>query len=86
MALTVRDTMGTALYFFEYDGFRYIMGRDYFGEQGSTPSWLPVPAPLVPFFCGSLAGVTSWALIYPLDVYVLPLRACSWTLLTVFIA
>ncbi|KAI0807586.1 mitochondrial carrier domain-containing protein [Fomes fomentarius] len=64
----VRDTMGTALYFFEYDGFRYIMGRDYLGEQGSTPPWLPIPASLVPFLCGSLAGVTSWALIYPLDV------------------
>jgi len=23
---------------------------------------------LVPFVCGSFAGVTSWALIYPLDV------------------
>lgn len=22
----------------------------------------------MPFFCGSLSGVTSWALIYPLDV------------------
>ena len=65
---TVRDTMGTALYFFEYDGFRYIMGRDYNGEQGPTPAWLPVPASVVPFICGSLAGVTSWALIYPLDV------------------
>ncbi|KAI0723996.1 mitochondrial carrier [Cerioporus squamosus] len=64
----VRDTMGTALYFFEYDGFRYIMGRDYSGEQGPTPPWLPIPASLVPFLCGSLAGVTSWALIYPLDV------------------
>ncbi|KAH9945903.1 uncharacterized protein BXZ73DRAFT_37424 [Epithele typhae] len=64
----IRDTTGTALYFFEYDGFRYIMGRDANGEQRSTPQWLPIPASLVPFLCGSLAGVTSWALIYPLDV------------------
>ncbi|KAH9857124.1 mitochondrial carrier [Lenzites betulinus] len=64
----VRDTMGTALYFFEYDGFRYVMGRDALGEQGATPPWLPIPMSLVPFVCGSLAGVTSWALIYPLDV------------------
>ncbi|KAI9057897.1 mitochondrial carrier [Trametes sanguinea] len=64
----VRDTMGTALYFFEYDGFRYIMGRDASGEQGDTPPWLPIPMSLVPFLCGSLAGVSSWALIYPLDV------------------
>ncbi|KAI0780691.1 mitochondrial carrier [Trametes elegans] len=64
----VRDTTGTALYFFEYDGFRYLMGRDASGEQGDTPPWLPIPVSLVPFVCGSLAGVTSWALIYPLDV------------------
>ncbi|OBZ69202.1 Solute carrier family 25 member 47-A [Grifola frondosa] len=64
----VRDTTGTALYFFEYDGFRYIMGRDASGEQGQTPAWLPIHPSLVPFMCGSLAGVTSWALIYPLDV------------------
>lgn len=64
----LRDTLGTALYFFEYDGFRYIMGRDALGEQGPTPAWLPIHASLVPFVCGSLAGVTSWALIYPLDV------------------
>jgi len=64
----VRDTVGTGLYFFEYDGMRHLMGRLSSGEQGPTPSWMPLPASLVPFMCGSLAGVTSWALIYPLDV------------------
>ncbi|KAJ7940527.1 mitochondrial carrier domain-containing protein [Mycena leptocephala] len=64
----MRDTLGTALYFFEYDGMRHLLGRDRNGEQGATPSWLPIPASLVPFVCGSLSGVTSWALIYPLDV------------------
>ncbi|EPS95428.1 hypothetical protein FOMPIDRAFT_1062709 [Fomitopsis schrenkii] len=64
----VRDTVGTGLYFFEYDGMRHMMGRYASGEQGPTPSWMPVPASVVPFMCGSLAGVTSWALIYPLDV------------------
>lgn len=44
------------------------MGRLQSGEQGDTPQWLPLHASLVPFFCGSVAGVTSWALIYPLDV------------------
>ncbi|KAF5373876.1 hypothetical protein D9758_000633 [Tetrapyrgos nigripes] len=63
-----RDTLGTALYFLEYDGMRHLMGRQRSGEQGPTPPWLPIPASLVPFFCGSLSGVTSWALIYPLDV------------------
>ena len=64
----VRDTSGTALYFLEYDGMRHLMGRLPSGEQGPTPSWLPIPASIVPFFCGSFSGVTSWALIYPLDV------------------
>ncbi|KZT40846.1 mitochondrial carrier, partial [Sistotremastrum suecicum HHB10207 ss-3] len=64
----LRDTSGTALYFLEYDGFRYLMGRRLSGEQGDPPTWLPIHPTLIPFLCGSLAGVTSWALIYPLDV------------------
>ncbi|KAA1469522.1 mitochondrial carrier [Dentipellis sp. KUC8613] len=64
----VRDTLGTALYFFEYDSMRHLLGRLPSGEQGPTPSWLPIHASLVPFVCGSFSGVTSWALIYPLDV------------------
>lgn len=64
----VRDTSGTALYFFEYDAMRHILGRKRSGEQGPTPPWLPIPVSLVPFVCGSIAGVSSWALIYPLDV------------------
>jgi len=64
----LRDTAGTALYFLEYDGMRHLLGRQRSGEQGPTPSWLPIPASVVPFVCGSVSGVTSWALIYPLDV------------------
>ncbi|KAF5380982.1 hypothetical protein D9615_004030 [Tricholomella constricta] len=64
----LRDTSGTALYFLEYDGMRHLLGRKRSGEQGQTPAWLPIHQSVVPFFCGSLAGVTSWALIYPLDV------------------
>ncbi|KAJ3538175.1 hypothetical protein NM688_g6558 [Phlebia brevispora] len=64
----LRDTLGTSLYFFEYDGLRHIMGRLPSGEQGPTPAWMPVHVSVVPFMCGSLAGVSSWALIYPLDV------------------
>ncbi|KAF8892511.1 hypothetical protein BD779DRAFT_1436750 [Infundibulicybe gibba] len=64
----LRDTSGTALYFLEYDGMRHLLGRQRSGEQGPTPSWLPIHSSLVPFVCGSVSGVTSWALIYPLDV------------------
>lgn len=64
----IRDTAGTALYFLEYDGMRHMLGRSRSGEQGPTPSWFPVHPSLVPFVCGSVSGVTSWALIYPLDV------------------
>jgi solute carrier family 25 carnitine/acylcarnitine transporter 20/29 len=54
----------------EYDAFRSLLGRSASGEQGRTPNWLPVHPSLVPFLCGSVAGVSSWALIYPLDVSV----------------
>ncbi|KAJ7741521.1 mitochondrial carrier [Mycena maculata] len=64
----LRDTLGTGLYFLEYDGMRHLLGRQRNGEQGPTPSWLPIHSSLVPFVCGSLSGVTSWAMIYPLDV------------------
>jgi hypothetical protein len=81
----VRDTLGTALYFAEYDVMRFWLGRkrdndpirstgseDRFSgsTQGDLPDWAKgwLPPQLVPFLCGSLAGVTSWALIYPVDV------------------
>jgi len=77
----VRDTLGTSLYFAEYDIFRYLLGRTQstglaggrggFGSevQGPLPHWAKgwIPVEAVPFLCGSLAGVTSWAAIYPLD-------------------
>ncbi|KAF8077862.1 hypothetical protein FPV67DRAFT_1443423 [Lyophyllum atratum] len=53
----LRDTTGTALYFLEYDGMRHLLGRKRSGEQGPTPPWLPIHPSVVPFFCGSLAGV-----------------------------
>lgn len=65
----VRDTSGTALYFLEYDSLRHLLGRLPSGEQGDVPSWFPIHPSLLPFFCGSFAGVSSWALIYPVDVY-----------------
>jgi Mitochondrial carrier protein len=65
---TVRDMSGTALYFFEYDCMRHLLGRLPNGEQGPTPYWAPLPPSVIPFVCGSLAGVSSWAIIYPLDV------------------
>ncbi|KAF8610690.1 mitochondrial carrier [Ceratobasidium sp. AG-I] len=64
----VRDTAGTALYFMEYDTMRLGMGRKPDGHQGATPAWLPIHPTMIPFLCGSIAGVTSWAIIYPLDV------------------
>ncbi|KAL1407754.1 hypothetical protein Q8F55_007188 [Vanrija albida] len=78
----VRDTLGTALYFAEYDVMRFWLGRRVSdpaslsaaedrlsGGQGELPDWAKgwLPKQLVPFLCGSLAGVTSWAIIYPVD-------------------
>ncbi|KAG8897530.1 ubiquitin fusion degradation protein, partial [Tulasnella sp. 403] len=56
------------LYFGEYEAMRHVLGRLPSGRQGETPVWAPIPPSLIPFACGSLAGITSWALIYPLDV------------------
>ena len=57
----VRDTAGTALYFLEYDGMRHLLGRQRSGEQGPTPSWLPIHSSLVPFVCGSVSGVNIFS-------------------------
>lgn len=63
-----RDMSGSALYFGEYEAMRFLLGWDASGRPGQPPAWLPLPPSLIPFACGSFAGVTSWALIYPLDV------------------
>ncbi|OCF75694.1 hypothetical protein I204_02986 [Kwoniella mangroviensis CBS 8886] len=82
----IRDTLGTALYFAEYDVMRYYLGRSkstyHPGQgqgdigsgakaeiQGDVPNWAKsfLPKSMIPFLCGSLAGVSSWALIYPVD-------------------
>lgn len=68
----VRDTMGTALYFLEYDGMRHLLGRNRLGEQGPTPAWLPIHQSVVPFFCGSLAGVR----LFLFCAYPKKLKAC----------
>lgn len=82
----IRDTLGTALYFAEYDVMRFYLGRKSgdkrdgqrrgLEEQGELPQWAKgwLPKQLVPFMCGSVAGVTSWALIYPVDVSSLHLK------------
>ncbi|KAK8854529.1 hypothetical protein IAR55_003268 [Kwoniella newhampshirensis] len=44
--------------------------RDGSGDvQGDLPDWAKhwLPKGIIPFLCGSLAGVSSWALIYPVD-------------------
>lgn len=79
----VRDMLGTALYFAEYDVMRYYLGRQKtkirengegggfgYDVQGDVPDWAKawLPKQAVPFLCGSVAGVSSWALIYPVDV------------------
>lgn len=83
--VTVRDTLGTALYFAEYDVFRYLLGRDPLTDrQGPVPEWAKgwLPISLIPFSAGAVAGVTSWALIYPVDVSVFRARRTASTFLT----
>lgn len=38
---------------------RHLLGRRRSGEQGPTPSWLPIHPSLVPFVCGSFSGVMA---------------------------
>ncbi len=74
----IRDTLGTALYFAEYDVMRHMLGRKKVERAGkddelvqeNMPDWARswLPEGLIPFLCGSLAGVSSWAMIYPVDV------------------
>jgi solute carrier family 25 carnitine/acylcarnitine transporter 20/29 len=61
---TVRDTLGTSLYFAEYDTIRWLLGRDpRTGQQGQLPAWaskIGVREGYVAFGAGAFAGVTSW--------------------------
>lgn len=57
---TLRDTLGTSLYFTSYDSLRYLLDekRNNFG----------IPPTLIPFICGSTCGIGSWFLVYPIDL------------------
>lgn len=61
---SVRDTLGTSLYFAEYDTLRWILGRDpKTGLQGTLPDWakkVGIGEGWVAFGAGAFAGVTSW--------------------------
>lgn len=61
---TVRDTLGTSLYFAEYDTLRWLLGRDpKTGRQGKLPDWackIGIREGYVAFGAGAFAGVTSW--------------------------
>jgi solute carrier family 25 carnitine/acylcarnitine transporter 20/29 len=60
----LRDTLGTTLYFAEYDALRFVLGRDpKTGLQGKVPEWarhLGIREGTVAFAAGAFAGVTSW--------------------------
>lgn len=59
----MRDMAGTALYFGLYDTMRLL------GDRLETqPGWQSVPRPMVTFLIGSMSGITSWLLVYPLDL------------------
>lgn len=61
---SVRDTLGTSLYFAEYDTLRWLLGRDpKTGLQGKVPAWarkMGIGEGWVAFGAGAFAGVTSW--------------------------
>ncbi|POY70600.1 hypothetical protein BMF94_6378 [Rhodotorula taiwanensis] len=58
----LRDTLGTGLYFGMYDSAQHIIHRSH------ADLFENVPTALTTFISGSVAGVSSWALIYPVDL------------------
>lgn len=56
---TLRDAVGTSLYFGMYDSLRFLFEQPQYSKL--------LPTSLVPFLCGSTCGILSWAVVYPLD-------------------
>ncbi|BGP13890.1 hypothetical protein JCM10213_002529 [Rhodosporidiobolus nylandii] len=57
----LRDTLGTGFYFGMYDSLQHAISRNP-DTFHAVPTWLST------FACGSFAGVSSWAVIYPIDL------------------
>ncbi|OAV96445.1 hypothetical protein PTTG_03996 [Puccinia triticina 1-1 BBBD Race 1] len=70
----LRDTLGTGLYFLGYDTARFFAEKkideiEYRRSLDSNSEYgFVLPRSALPFLCGSTCGVTSWFIIYPLDV------------------
>ncbi|KAA1072366.1 hypothetical protein PGT21_033245 [Puccinia graminis f. sp. tritici] len=70
----LRDTLGTGLYFLGYDTARFFAEKkideiEYRRSLEPTSDYgFVLPRSALPFLCGSTCGVTSWFIIYPLDV------------------
>nr|POE85589.1 putative mitochondrial carrier c29a3.11c [Quercus suber] len=54
----LRDTVGTAIYFGIYESIKQMMANG----RGNEPA-----SPLAVLVAGGMCGITSWALIYPID-------------------
>ncbi|KAJ9109112.1 hypothetical protein QFC21_000440 [Naganishia friedmannii] len=62
--ITVRDTLGTALYFAEYDVFRYLLGRDPLTDkQGPVPDWAKGWLP-------AIKAISRWTMIDAVNVWI----------------
>ncbi|GAA6027068.1 hypothetical protein JCM8097_006085 [Rhodosporidiobolus ruineniae] len=57
----LRDTFGTGWYFGMYDSSQHYI-RNHPQTFAAIPSWMTT------FACGSFAGVSSWFVIYPIDL------------------
>lgn len=56
----VRDTIGTGVYFGIYEATKQII-QTYRGTEGTV-------SPVATVVAGGMCGITSWAVVYPLDV------------------
>lgn len=55
---SVRDTIGTAIYFTTYESSKQMLAN----ARGNSPT-----SPLAVVLAGGLCGLVSWACIYPID-------------------
>lgn len=56
---TIRDTIGTSIYFVTYESVKQLLAN----AQGGPPTSPPAVA-----LAGGICGIVSWACIYPIDV------------------
>lgn len=56
---TIRETLGTSIYFGTYETAKRVLN----GNQNNTPA-----SPMTHFMAGGICGVLSWLIVFPVDL------------------